>query len=127
MEKEKKKKCRKIIHSAAVGAAGVGGGMAQLPGMDVPVIVGIEVTMTIALGAVFGISLTESAAKSIVLATAGTIAGRGITQGLIGWMPGIGNLINASTAFAIVEALGWAIANDFANKENRGKDENIYL
>lgn len=122
MTAEEKSKCHKIIHSAAVSAAGVGAGMAQLPGADVPIIVGIEVTMTIALGGVFGVSLTESTAKSIVLSTAGTIAGRGISQGLIGWMPGLGNLINASTAFGVVEALGWAIANDFANKENRYLD-----
>jgi len=122
MTAEEKSKCHQIIHSAAVGAAGVGAGMAQMPGADIPIIVGIEITMTIALGGVFGVSLTESAAKSIVLSTAGTIAGRGISQGLIGWIPGLGNVINASTAFGVVEALGWAIANDFANKENRYLD-----
>ena len=122
MTSEQKSKCKKIIHTAAVGAAGVGAGMAQLPGADVPIIVGIEITMTISLGAVLGISLTESSAKSIVLATAGTIAGRGISQGLLGWIPGFGNAINAATAFGVVEALGWAIAKDFSNKENRDRD-----
>lgn len=122
MTSEQKSRCHRIIHGAAVGAAGIGAGMAQLPGADVPIIVGIEITMTIALGAVFGISLTESTAKSIVLSTAGTIAGRGISQGLAGWLPGVGNLINAGTAFSVVEALGWAIANDFSNKENRNRD-----
>lgn len=122
MTTEQKKRCKRIIHTAAASAAGVGAGMAQLPGADVPIIVGIEITMTISLGAVFGISLTESSAKSIVLATAGTIAGRGISQGLLGWIPGFGNAINAATAFGVVEALGWAIAKDFSNKENRDRD-----
>ena len=122
MTAEEKSRCHRIIHTAAVSAAGVGAGMAMMPGADVPIIIGIEVTMTIALGGVFGVSLTESAAKSIVLSTAGTIAGRGISQGLVGWIPGLGNVINASTAFGVVEALGWAIANDFANKENRYLD-----
>lgn len=112
-------KCHGIIHGAAVASAGVGAGMAQLPGADVPVIVGIEVGMTISLGAVFGISLNESSAKAIVLASAATFAGRGISQGLVGWIPLYGNTINASTAFAIVEAMGWAIAKDFENKSNR--------
>jgi len=119
MTSTEKSKCHKIIHMAATSAAAVGAGMAQMPGADVPIIVGIEITMTISLGAIFGISLNESAAKSIVLSTAGTIAGRGISQGLVGWIPGLGNIINASTAFGVVEALGWAIANDFANKHNR--------
>lgn len=122
MTAEEKSRCHRIIHTAAVSAAGVGAGMAMMPGADVPIIIGIEVTMTIALGGVFGVSLTESAAKSIVLSTAGTIAGRGISQGLVGWIPGLGNVINASTAFGVVEALGWAVANDFANKENRYLD-----
>lgn len=122
MTAEEKSRCHRIIHTAAVSAAGVGAGMAMMPGADVPIIIGIEVTMTIALGGVFGVSLTESAAKSIVLSTAGTIAGRGISQGLVGWIHGLGNVINASTAFGVVEALGWAVANDFANKENRYLD-----
>ena len=119
MNAKEKNRCHFIIHSAAVSAAGVGAGMAQIPGADVPTIVGIEIAMTIALGGVFGVSLTESTAKSIVLTTAGTIAGRGISQGLVGWIPAFGNIINAGTAFALVETLGWAIANDFAKKENR--------
>ena len=105
MTAEEKSRCHRIIHTAAVSAAGVGAGMAMMPGADVPIIIGIEVTMTIALGGVFGVSLTESAAKSIVLSTAGTIAGRGISQGLVGWIHGLGNVINASTAFGVVEAL----------------------
>lgn len=118
MNSDQKSNCHKIIHTAA----GFGAGIAQLPGADVPIIIGIEITMTISLGAVFGVSLTESSAKAIVLATAGTIAGRGISQGLVGWIPLFGNMINAGTAFTVVEALGWAIANDFANKENRDRD-----
>lgn len=119
MTKGQKKRCHIIIHGAAASAAGIGFGLAQAPGSDVPAIVGIEIGMTISIGAVFGISLTESTAKSIVLSAAGTVVGRGISQVLLGWMPLIGNTINASTAFGVVEALGWAIANDFANKENR--------
>ncbi len=93
--------------------------MAQLPGLDAPVLMGIEITMTISLGSVFGVDLDESGAKSIVLATIGTIAGRGISQVLVGWIPGIGNIINAGTAAGIIEVMGWAVANDFANGKNR--------
>lgn len=119
MNSDQKSKCHKIIHTAAASGAAVGAGMAQLPGMDVPVLVGIEITMTISLGAVFGVDLDESSAKSIVVATTGTIAGRGISQYLVGWIPGYGNAINAGTAAAVIESLGWAIANDFANGKNR--------
>lgn len=119
MTSKQRKQCHGIIHSAALSGAGVAAGMAQLPGADAPVLIGIEVTMTISIGAVFGISLTESSAKSLVLASIGSYAGRGITQALVGWIPGFGNAINASTAFALIESLGWAIAKDFANNGNR--------
>ncbi len=121
MTDEQRSKCAKIIHAAAVSGAAIAGGMAQLPGMDAPVLMGIEITMTISLGAVFGVTIDESGAKSIVLATIGMIAGRGISQVLVGWIPGIGNLINAGTAAGVIEVLGWAVANDFTNGKNRVK------
>ena len=121
MTESEKSKCHKIIHTAAVSGAAVAAGMAQLPGLDVPVLVGIEVTMTISLGAVFGISITESTAKSIVLAATATFAGRGIAQALVGWIPGFGNVINAATATTLIETMGWGIANDFNNQSNRDR------
>lgn len=119
MTDSQENKCHAIIHGAAVLGGGAAFGMAQLPGADVPVLAGIEVTMVIALGAVFGISLTESSAKTLVVTYAATHAGRGISQALVGWIPGFGNTINASTAVALIETMGWAIAYDFNNNGNR--------
>ncbi|MBK1986788.1 hypothetical protein A0J48_004390 [Sphaerospermopsis aphanizomenoides BCCUSP55] len=122
MNEHQKTKCHQIIHGAALSGAGLAAGMAQVPGADVPLLMGIEITMTISLGSVFGISLTESAAKSIVLAQIATIAGRGVSQALVGWIPLFGNAINAGTAAGVIEAMGWAIANDFANQSNRDRE-----
>lgn len=119
MTKSEKSKCHKIIHTAAAAASGVAGGMAQLPCADNAALVPIEVGMIIALGKVFGISMTESAARSTILTTGATIAGRTISQILLGWIPGIGNAVNAATAAGVVETLGWAVADDF-DKERRG-------
>lgn len=119
MTSNQKKKCHTIIHAAATSGAAVAAGMAQLPGADSAVLIGIEITMTISLGAVFNISVTESAAKSIVLSNLAGYAGRGIAQALVGWIPGFGNAINAGTAFALIESVGWAIAKDFSNGKNR--------
>ena len=38
---------------------------------------------------------------------------RGISQFLLGWIPVAGNILNATTAAGITEALGWAVAKDF--------------
>ncbi|MBV7272070.1 hypothetical protein [Clostridium thailandense] len=118
MTSEQKSKCSAIIHTASVSGAAAAAGMAQLPGADVPLLIGIEVTMVIALGGVFGEDINETTAKAIVASAAASYAGRGIAQALVGWLPGIGNVINASTAAVLIETIGWAVANDFANKYN---------
>jgi len=112
-------KCHLIIHGAAASGAGIAAALAQLPGSDNVPLVAVEVGMTISLGAVFGISLTESGAKSMIASSTGTLVGRGIYQFLIGWIPGLGNVLNAGTAATVIEGLGWAIVSDFDNKKNR--------
>lgn len=47
------------------------------------------------------------------------MAGRGISQVLVGWIPGYGNAINATTAAAVTEAIGWAADAYFADPGNR--------
>ncbi|MEA2688176.1 MAG: hypothetical protein QOD51_783 [Candidatus Eremiobacteraeota bacterium] len=72
--------------------------------------------MVIALGKVFGIEVTESVAKSMVLTGAATLVGHATSQVLVGWIPVIGNIINAATAAGITEAMGWTIANEFDSR-----------
>ena len=97
-----------IIHTSSAAAAGVGAGLAQLPGSDAPVIVGIQSAMIVAIGVEHSVGLSKAAATDLVLTFSATMAGRGLSQFLVGWIPGIGNAINASTAGAITEAVGWA-------------------
>mgnify|MGYP003305461560 CR=1 FL=1 len=105
--------CNTIIHSASIAAGGVGGGLAQIPCSDNLVITPIQLTMAISLGKVFGIDLDQSAAKaSLASATAATV-GRTASQVILGWIPGMGNIINATTAAMVTEAIGWIMANEF--------------
>lgn len=124
MTRKQKKKCHAIIHTASAAAATIGAGLAQLPGSDNAAIVPIQVTMIISLGAVFGMSLDKSTAKATLATMTATTAGRGISQFLVGWIPGFGNALNASTAAALTEAIGWAIANDFKNN-SPDKKQNV--
>ena len=64
MTSSQRSKCHAIIHSASASAGAVGAGLAQIPCSDNMIITPIQLTMTIALGRVFGIELTESAAKA---------------------------------------------------------------
>ena len=108
--------CHAIIHTASASSCAVGAGLAQIPGSDCVPIGAIQTTMTIALGRVFGLELTDTMARAAMASVATTTIGRALSQFLIGWIPVAGNIINASTAASITEALGWALAEDFARE-----------
>jgi uncharacterized protein (DUF697 family) len=114
-----KKKCRKIIHGAALGGAFIGGGLAQLPGSDNLILVPIEILMVIWLGQVFRLSLRHSYRTALVVTTAATMIGRGVSEYLVGWVPVLGNLFDALTAAIIIELLGWIVVREFENLELR--------
>ena len=97
-----------IIHAAATSSAAVGAGLAQIPGSDMPVISGIQATMVIAIADKYNIKLSQAAAVEALLIFSAGHSGRAISQFIVGWIPGWGNAINASTAFALTEAVGWA-------------------
>ena len=118
MTKNETIKCNSIIHTASAAAAGVGAGLAQLPGSDSIAITAIQVGMIVSLGGVFGIELDESGAKAFAASAIGATVGRTVSQVLIGWIPGIGNVINATTAAGLTEAIGWKIANEFDDVTN---------
>jgi uncharacterized protein (DUF697 family) len=113
MTNNQKTKCHAIIHSFSTSAAAIGAGLAQIPGSDNLLITPIQLSMTIALGKVFGKSLSDASAKAAIGSAIGTTVGRTLSQILIGWFPGYGNTINASTAFSITQALGWKLAEEF--------------
>lgn len=119
MNADEKSKCHKIIHTASLAAGAIGTGLAQLPGSDTIPITAIQVGMIISLGAVFGREITETTAKSLIGGFISASVGRTISQFLVGWIPGFGNVINATTATSITEALGWTVANNFDNEARR--------
>lgn len=117
MNARQRGKCHAIIHAASASAGAVGAGLAQVPCSDNAVITPIQLTMTIALGRVFGLELTDSAASASLASFAGAAVGRTASQVLIGWLPGVGNIVNACTAASVTEALGWLLAKDFARQQ----------
>ena len=105
--------CHAIIHSSSAFAAGVGSGMAQIPMSDNAVITPIQLGMAISLGQVFGRALSDAAARAAVGSASASMMGRTFVQVAVGWIPGIGNAINAATAGVLTEALGWLLAKEF--------------
>lgn len=104
----KAEKIHALIHTAAAAAAAVGGGLAQVPGSDTAVITPIQVAMIVALGAEHGTPVSKTAAAELILPFSAAALGRGASQLLLGWLPGLGNVLNAVTAAVLTEAIGWA-------------------
>ncbi|WP_322175966.1 hypothetical protein [Acutalibacter caecimuris] len=98
-------KCHAIIHIASAAAGVVGGGLAQIPASDSIVITPIQLAMVLSLGKVFDLELSESAGMASLPSASGAAVGRGISQVLVGWIPGIGNIVNAGTAASLTEAI----------------------
>jgi uncharacterized protein (DUF697 family) len=119
LDKVEKAKCHAIIHAASTAAGGVGAGLAQIPLADNVVIAPIQIGMIVSLGAVFGIQVTESMAKGIASTLAVGFIGRNVSQTLIWWIPLLSNVVNATTAASITEAVGWAAVIHF----NKLRDE----
>ena len=111
----KAEKIHALIHAAAASCAAVGGGLAQAPGADTAVITPIQVAMIVALGAEHGTPISKTAAAELILPFSAAALGRGLSQLLLGWVPGLGNAINAITAAALTEAIGWAADAYFAD------------
>lgn len=111
----KQQKVHVLIHAAATAAGGVGAGLAQLPGADAPVLATLQTTMITSIADIHGVAVGRAAAADLLLTFAATVAGRSITQLLVGWMPGVGNAINAATAAALTEAVGWLADGYFAS------------
>jgi uncharacterized protein (DUF697 family) len=112
-----KRNTRRIIHGAAALGALVGGGLAQLPASDNVVLVPLEIIMVVLLGNVFGMRLRHSYRTALIVGTSATMIGRGISEVLVGWIPGLGNVLDAATAFAVIEVLGWVVAGEFSRRE----------
>ena len=109
------KKIHGIIHTCAAACAGVGAGLAQVPGSDSAAIVPLQTAMIVSIAAEHGASVSKGLAADLLLTFTATMVGRTASQFLVGWIPVAGNIINASTAASITEIIGWT-ANAYFEK-----------
>jgi uncharacterized protein (DUF697 family) len=116
MTQSQDRRCRQIIHGTALIGGLVASGLAQIPASDNAILVPLEIIMVIRLGSVLHVRLRHSYRTSLIFGTAATMIGRGVSEFLIGWIPVLGNLFDALTAFAVIEVLGWVVAREFKNQ-----------
>ncbi|MCK6501940.1 hypothetical protein L6R53_00805 [Myxococcota bacterium] len=96
------------IHLFSVVAAGIGGGLAPVPGSDAPLLISLQAAMIQSLAAERGCPLTTVAAMELALTLSATMAGRQAARSLLKALPGIGAVAGALTAAALTEAVGHA-------------------
>lgn len=114
---DQRKKCNAIIHSHSALCGGVGTGMAQIPLADNAVITPIQIAMIIELGVVFNQNISKTIAQSILSGASASLIGRGASQVLFGWIPGVGNAINTATAAGLTEVIGWMAVDRFSKEK----------
>ncbi|MBE6875907.1 MAG: hypothetical protein E7496_04165 [Ruminococcus sp.] len=113
-----KDRCEYKIHTTAKTAAGIGAGGSLIPGLHlvkrVP-LAALEIKMVIDLAKIFDKDIDESLAQAILSAALATAGGKivagAVSDGLAGFIPGIGAIVGGATAAATVEAVGWAVVD----------------
>lgn len=118
MTAEQERKCHQVIHSAALSAGA--GNLIPIPGTGLAADAIALTSMSLALAAVFGESLTESAAKGMAMTalkrTALQQPVKVLGKELAKFIPWLGSALAAGVSVAIIEATGWALANEMASK-----------
>jgi uncharacterized protein (DUF697 family) len=104
----------KIVAGAVAAATATGA--IPIPFADMPILIGEQAAMFVAVGTCFKIKIGKNLAKSLVLSALGiagiSFIGRAIATNLIKFIPGVGTVtggaISAATAGAMTFALGRA-------------------
>lgn len=123
MTPEIKSKCNKIIHSHAVAAAA--GNAIPVPGLGIATDMVTMTTMTMALCAAIGGSITEEAAKTMsIMAIKNTMLKqpiKTITKELSKFIPILGQIVAPSISVVMLESAGWLLAKELYAKAEAKK------
>jgi uncharacterized protein (DUF697 family) len=115
---DQESKCHKIIHTAAAAAGA--GNLIPIPGTGIAADVVAMTTMAMGLASVFGGNLAEEVAKGMAVnALKQTMLKqpiRVLTKELSKFIPFVGQAVGPTISIAIIEAAGWALANDLDRK-----------
>lgn len=120
-----KKEAQVAIHSAATAAAAVA--VTPIPFADAALLIPIQTVMIAKIYHAYGERISEGAIKGALSATTASSIGKGIVGNVFKLIPGLGTVAGAvltgSTAVAITEGLGFAIANAFENDDIDNSDD----
>ncbi|AQP52758.1 hypothetical protein CBF34_04285 [Vagococcus penaei] len=111
------KEAKKIIHTAAVAAGGVG--VTPIPFADSVILLPIQTAMIVKLYRLNNKKVSAGTKKGIVTSLTVSTIGKGIAGNLFKFFPGVGTVtggvMNATVAVALTEMIGFSIADALEN------------
>lgn len=116
---------RAVVHTASFAAAGVGAGLAQFPCSDMLPLSAIQASMIGGIAMIHGRKLSEGTITALLAVFAASIFGRAASQIVVGWVPAVGNAVNAMTAGGITHAIGWSVHRFFEELPANADEQEI--
>ncbi len=111
---------RVIRESAAIAAVA---GAEPIPGLDIPLLIAVQVRMLLRLAAIHGEGMSAAHARELISAVAGGVAIRYAAQELVKLIPGPGWVVAGAAAATGTTALGRAAAIFFNNSQKLSPEQ----
>jgi uncharacterized protein (DUF697 family) len=112
-EQERRLKATKIIDDVAKTAATATAVFSQIPGMGVATLTTLYLDMAKKIAILFNQELEVQTARKLVLEACERYANAIVNKSLLGWIPLMGNAINAKITFDLTKKVGWFFYNHF--------------
>lgn len=112
----RKKAARRVIRESAAVAALTGA--EPVPGLDIPLLIAIQIRMLLRLAAIYGEGMSAARARELLSAIAGGIAIRYAAQEVVKLIPGPGWLVAGGVAGTGTVTLGNVALVFFENSQN---------
>lgn len=110
-EKTRKEKAKRIIMDAEIASSVAAGSTAQvaLTRVDLLFSIPIIANMIIELAKLFGQAVDKAVATSLVSHLVGVSFAASVTKSIIGFIPILGNVVNATITYQLVGSIGWTV------------------
>ncbi len=114
-DEQRRAKARKIIDEVAKQAATSTAVFSQIPGMGVTTLANLYSGMAKKIAALFNQKLESQIVRTLVLEGCKHHAGAIFKKSVLGWVPFLGNVINAKITFDLTKKVGWFFYDHFNN------------
>lgn len=108
----------KIIDDTAASAATMTAVFSQVPGMGAATLTKLYFEMAAKIATLFDQELKSQEARTLVLAACNRYAKSIVEKSVLGWIPLLGNAINAKITYDLTQNVGWYFYDYFDGLAN---------